>query len=190
MSSFISAPAPSWRAPSPSWRRSSSRSGVAPGLTDAPTGRRWGPVPVRAEGRACPRLRRWPMVEDDRAPQAPSGDATDRPPGPVAGQPSATSHRGGFGELGGQAGGLIERTFRERIVLVGVAVAPTSPREVEGSLDELAQLVDTAGADAVARVVQRRQAPDPATYVGRGKAEEVRVLSEAVDSDTVVFDDE
>jgi GTP-binding protein HflX len=100
------------------------------------------------------------------------------------------THRGAFGEYGGQASGLIERTFRERIVLVGVAVAPITIDDVEASLDELADLVDTAGADAVARVVQRRQAPDPATYVGRGKAEEIRELSDAVDCDTVVFDDE
>jgi len=49
--------------------------------------------------------------------------------------------------------------------------------------------VDTAGADVVARVMQRREAPDPATYVGSGKAEELRQVSEQVDSDTVVFDD-
>jgi GTP-binding protein HflX len=85
---------------------------------------------------------------------------------------------------------LIERTFRERIVLVGVAISPMSVDEVEASLDELALLVDTAGADVVARVVQRREAPDPATYVGKGKAQELHELSLAVDSDTVVFDDE
>ena len=61
---------------------------------------------------------------------------------------------------------------------------------MEASLDELALLVDTAGADEVARVLQRRESPDPATYIGRGKAEEVRRISEAADADTVVFDDE
>ena len=85
---------------------------------------------------------------------------------------------------------LIERTFRERIVLVGVVIAPATLEEVEASLDELALLVDTAGADVVARVVQRRDAPDAATYVGKGKAQELHEISEAVDSDTVVFDDE
>jgi GTP-binding protein HflX len=85
---------------------------------------------------------------------------------------------------------LIERRFREKIVLVGVVSWPRSLEEVEASLDELALLVDTAGADEVGRVVQRRDAPDPATYIGRGKAEELRQLSEAVDADTVVFDDE
>jgi GTP-binding protein HflX len=125
----------------------------------------------------------WSSATDERS------SLTEEQPSASDEQPSAT-HRGGFGEHGGQAGGLIERTFRERIVLVGVAVAPATPRDVEGSLDELADLVDTAGADAVARVVQRRQTPDPATYVGRGKASEIRAVSEQVDCDTVVFDDE
>jgi GTP-binding protein HflX len=83
---------------------------------------------------------------------------------------------------------LIERSFRERIILVGVTLPPETPEETEAHLDELALLVDTAGADVVARVVQRRDAPDPATFIGKGKAEELRELSLAVDSDTVVFD--
>ena len=61
---------------------------------------------------------------------------------------------------------------------------------VDEQLDELAQLVDSAGADVVGRVVQRRDAPDPATFVGRGKAEEIAALSRSLDADTVVFDDE
>ena len=85
---------------------------------------------------------------------------------------------------------LIERSFREKIVLVGVVVPPATEESVDAGLDELALLVDTAGADVVARTTQRRQAPDPATYVGRGKAEELREISLEVDSDTVVFDDE
>ena len=85
---------------------------------------------------------------------------------------------------------LIERTFREKIVLVGVTIPPDTPDETENSLDELSLLVDTAGADEVARIVQRRQSPDPPTYVGKGKAEELRELALATDCDTVVFDNE
>ncbi|MDQ1445577.1 MAG: GTPase, partial [Acidimicrobiaceae bacterium] len=85
---------------------------------------------------------------------------------------------------------LIERSFREKIVLVGVITPGTTQDEVDAHLDELALLVDTAGADVMARVVQRRDAPDPATYVGKGKAEELHQVSLAVDADTVVFDDE
>jgi len=85
---------------------------------------------------------------------------------------------------------LIERAFREKIVLVGVTIPPETVEETENSLDELALLVDTAGADEVGRVHQRRQAPDPPTYVGKGKAEELREVALATDCDTVVFDNE
>jgi GTP-binding protein HflX len=85
---------------------------------------------------------------------------------------------------------LIERTFREKIVLVGVVVPPATIDDVDRHLDELAELIDTAGADVVERVVQRRGRPDPATYVGAGKAEELHLIAEATDCDTVVFDDE
>jgi len=100
------------------------------------------------------------------------------------------SHRGAFGDYGGESGGLIERTFRERIVLVGVTLAGDDPEETDASLDELALLVDTAGADALDRVVQRRSSPDAATYVGSGKAKEIKAAANAIDADTVVFDDE
>ena len=100
------------------------------------------------------------------------------------------THRGAFGEFGGESSGFIERTFRERIILVGVTTEGNDPDDTEGSLDELALLVDTAGADAVSRLHQRRRAPDPATFVGRGKAEEIRDEAERIDCDTVVFDDE
>jgi GTP-binding protein HflX len=99
-------------------------------------------------------------------------------------------HRGGFGEFGGTSGGLIERTFRERIVLVGVTVAPAREDDTERSLDELAQLVDTAGADEVARIVQRRHSPEPATFIGKGKVTELRELADELDADTVVFDND
>jgi GTP-binding protein HflX len=85
---------------------------------------------------------------------------------------------------------LIERGIREKIVLVGVTIPPGREEDTEASLDELAQLVDTAGADEVARVEQRRETPDPAYFIGKGKAEELRDLCLAVDADTVVFDNE
>ena len=85
---------------------------------------------------------------------------------------------------------LIERSIREQIVLVGVTVPPRREDDTDASLDELALLVDTAGADEAARVVQRRDAPDPTYFVGKGKAEEIKEVSVAVDADTVVFDNE
>jgi GTP-binding protein HflX len=84
-------------------------------------------------------------------------------------------------------GTLIDRSFRERIILVGVVLPGTNAEEVDAALDELALLVDTAGADVVHRVVQRRDRPDPATYLGRGKVEELAGLSREFDADTVVF---
>jgi GTP-binding protein HflX len=87
-------------------------------------------------------------------------------------------------------GTLIERTFREKIILVGVMFPGLTTESVDEELDELAQLVDSAGADVVGRVIQRRDTPDPATFVGRGKAEEIAALSRSLDADTVVFDDE
>jgi len=100
------------------------------------------------------------------------------------------SHRGALGEFGTTSGAFIERTFREKILLVGVTLPPHTDDDTEAGLDELELLVDTAGADVVGRVVQRRDRPEPATYIGKGKVEELRALAEAVDCDTVVFDDE
>ncbi len=83
---------------------------------------------------------------------------------------------------------LIDRSFREKIVLVGVLFPGVTPEELDRQLDELALLVDTAGADVAARVIQRRDAPDPATFLGSGKVQELRDICLAVDSDTVVFE--
>jgi GTP-binding protein HflX len=85
---------------------------------------------------------------------------------------------------------LISREFRERTAGVGVTFPHSTPAATDAGLDELALLVDTAGADVAARMVQRRQAPDPATYLGRGKAEELVAICLEVDADTVVFDDD
>ena len=105
-------------------------------------------------------------------------------------QNGEASHRGGFGDFAGETTGLIDRSFREQIVLVAVQFPGFSSDQVDANLDELAQLVDTAGADPVDRVIQKRAAPDPATYVGKGKANEIQATSEESDADTVVFDDE
>lgn len=82
---------------------------------------------------------------------------------------------------------LIERGRREKIVLVAVNA---DEKTAEQSLDELALLVDTAGADEVGRLIQRRDEFDPATYIGSGKVDELVGLAHATDCDTVVFDDE
>jgi GTPase len=85
---------------------------------------------------------------------------------------------------------LIERAIRERIVLVGVTFAGATDDDTDASLDELAALIDTAGADEVGRLVQRRDRPDHTWFLGKGKANELLELCLAVDADTVVFDNE
>ena len=85
---------------------------------------------------------------------------------------------------------LIERTKRERIVLVGVILHGHTEEEMDASLDELSLLIDTAGADEVGRMTQRRDTPDHTWFIGKGKVDELRELCLAVDADTVVFDNE
>ncbi len=85
---------------------------------------------------------------------------------------------------------LIERGRRERIVLVAVMFDGHDELKTEESLDELARLIDTAGADEAGRMTQRRDRPDSAFYIGKGKAQELKELCLAVDADTVVFDNE
>lgn len=61
---------------------------------------------------------------------------------------------------------------------------------VEESLDELARLADTAGLEVVGRITQRFDRPNPATYIGPGKVEEVKMLVEETEADVIIFDDE
>jgi GTP-binding protein HflX len=76
----------------------------------------------------------------------------------------------------------------QRALLVGASAA--REEEAEASLEELALLTSTAGAEVVERVFQRKDLPDPATFIGKGKAKELREVAEALDVDVVVFDDE
>jgi GTP-binding protein HflX len=78
----------------------------------------------------------------------------------------------------------------QRAMLVGTGFGAATTEEAEDSLAELALLTETAGAEPVERVLQRRDRPDPATYIGKGKAEELRDAANATDIDVVIFDDE
>ncbi|MBB2976072.1 GTP-binding protein HflX [Microbacterium endophyticum] len=77
----------------------------------------------------------------------------------------------------------------ENVVLVGVH-PQGQQQDAENSLRELAALAETAGAVVLDGLLQRRPHPDPATYVGRGKAEELRGVVAAVGADTVIADTE
>ena len=79
---------------------------------------------------------------------------------------------------------------RQRALLVGTGIGARDVEAAEASLEELALLTDTAGAEPVELVLQRRDLPDPATYIGSGKARELQELADALDIDLVVFDDE
>ncbi|MCG5211871.1 GTPase HflX [Streptosporangium sp. KLBMP 9127] len=77
----------------------------------------------------------------------------------------------------------------ERVVLVGVWTSG-SATDAENSLLELKLLAETAGSEVLEALIQRRQKPDPATYIGSGKAAELRDIVEATEADTVICDGE
>ncbi|MDA2812100.1 GTPase HflX [Nocardiopsis sp. RSe5-2] len=77
----------------------------------------------------------------------------------------------------------------ERVVLIGVWTGGTQA-DADNSLIELKQLAETAGAQVLEGLTQRRSRPDPATYIGRGKAEELAGVVAATGADTVICDGE
>ena len=80
----------------------------------------------------------------------------------------------------------------ERAVLVGLSCPGFHADQDtdERTMDDLRSLADTAGAEAVAMTLQRRPAPDPRTFIGEGKAEEVRQLAEANEASLILFDND
>jgi GTP-binding protein HflX len=78
----------------------------------------------------------------------------------------------------------------ERAIVVAVRLADRTDADVASSLDELELLVDTAGGETVERFTQRRDRPDPATFIGSGKVDALRQRVRATAVDTVIFDDE
>ncbi len=85
---------------------------------------------------------------------------------------------------------IINKEQNERTVLVGLCTRSQSEQKTEEYLDELAFLADTAGAETVARFTQKLDYPNPRTYVGTGKLEEIRQYVEDNDIGLVIFDDE
>lgn len=75
-----------------------------------------------------------------------------------------------------------------RAVLVTLCTDNSKQKEVETSLDELERLLDTAGGEAVARLIQNKDAPDVRTVIGSGKVEELKDLCEANEIKLVIFD--
>ena len=76
---------------------------------------------------------------------------------------------------------------KEKFILVGVE---TGKDRMEESLSELAELLDTAGGETVGKVIQNLESINKATYVGKGKVEEIKELAEELGADEIVCDDE
>jgi GTP-binding protein HflX len=79
---------------------------------------------------------------------------------------------------------------RERAALVGLALRRSTRLDAEHSLEELAALADAAGAAVALRMIQERPTPDPATFIGRGKLDELAEGCARVGADLVIFDNE
>ncbi|MBQ1257526.1 MAG: GTPase HflX [Clostridia bacterium] len=79
-----------------------------------------------------------------------------------------------------QEGGIVDTS--EKVMLIST--------DSEDSLDELASLAGTAGAVIVSKIMQKRAKPDPATFIGSGKAEELSLLCQTLEVDLAILDDE
>ena len=84
----------------------------------------------------------------------------------------------------------LERKIQERAVLVGLNADCFTQAETatDASLEELEALLETAGGFCTAKILQNRHTPDPHSFIGEGKAQEVRMLVEATASTMVIFD--
>ena len=80
----------------------------------------------------------------------------------------------------------------ERAVLVGLSAHCLTAEEnsSEESMQELAALLETAGGEAVAMVLQTKPTPDPRTLIGQGKVAEVKELAQKLEAQLIVFDNE
>jgi GTP-binding protein HflX len=82
------------------------------------------------------------------------------------------------------------KSKKEKAVLIGAAFSPGDVSRLEEYLDELDFLASTLGLKSVKRYTQKLQKPDPATYIGKGKVEEVREYVRSFKIDVVIFDDD
>ena len=78
----------------------------------------------------------------------------------------------------------------EKVIAVGVVLADQTRRVAEEHLDELEKLIESAGGVVVAKILAKRNAPDAATWIGSGKAEEIKRLAGKERASLVVFDDD
>ena len=80
----------------------------------------------------------------------------------------------------------------ERAALAGLSAnsMPVSERSTEVSMDELAALVETTGGEVAGAILQNRQTPEPRSFIGDGKVQELKAFIQANDCDLAVFDNE
>ncbi len=78
----------------------------------------------------------------------------------------------------------------EKAILVGCQLPHITDERFQYSMEELASLTKTAGGEAVSIMTQKRNRQDSATYIGKGKVEELEVLCEELDCDVIIFNDE
>ena len=81
---------------------------------------------------------------------------------------------------------------REKAIMVGVRIGPETHQglSLDESLQELELLAETAGIDVLGSITQSLASPNPRTYIGTGKLEELKLLAEELDADTILFDEE
>src|ERR687895_756212 len=79
---------------------------------------------------------------------------------------------------------------RERAALVGLSLKRSKKLDAEQSIEELAGLADAAGATVVLQMIQERPTPDPATFIGKGKLDELAAECARLAADVVIFDNE
>ena len=81
---------------------------------------------------------------------------------------------------------------REKAIMVGVRIGTETHQglSLDESLQELELLAETAGIDVLGSITQNLASPNPRTYIGTGKLEELKLLAEELDADTILFDEE
>lgn len=78
----------------------------------------------------------------------------------------------------------------EKAILVALQTARQTDEIISESMNELHRLADTAGVEPLRKIIQQRNRPDAATYIGRGKVDEIRLLAQVSEADVLIFDDE
>ena len=79
---------------------------------------------------------------------------------------------------------------REKAFLVGVILKDSSRTQINGQLNELRFLADTAGADTLSIATQIRYKPDAATFIGKGKLERIITQAAELECDLIIFNDD